>query len=195
MTSQKFKIPLACVLWVACALASAQTKITCVADSASGRLIAPLAWQNTLGAARANSLCQLANEQMAAQLQKQKSDAAASEIMQQPHVAVAQVSSKPITPEPRFAVLNAEKVSALLKRWATADGYTLIWEAPAQTDLEMVNGTVDGINLESAITKLVAGLNTKILAKKAANDADAPWLFEIEVLMYSNKVIRIVTKS
>lgn len=95
----------------------------------------------------------------------------------------------------KFISANGEKTSAALARWAEQSGYSLVWEAPAQTDLLMNAGVMDGAGFVETVGKLIAGLNIKLESKRRSNDAEAPWSLPLEALSYSNRVVRIVVKQ
>lgn len=147
----------------------AQTKIQCQINQ--GRMEAPLAWQNTLGASRANGMCQ--------------------------SQSAAQGASPTTTPSEKiaFTTTDGERASSTLARWAQQQGYRLVWEAPVQTDLIMNRGQIDGVNLLDAVGRMVNGLNSKLDETRRANNADSQWALPLEALSYSNGVVRIVVKQ
>lgn len=155
----------------------AQTKIQC--QNNQGRMEAPLAWQNTLGAARANGMCQ-------AQGAAQGTASPAGQSSSQGPSAASRKS---------FSTVDGERASATLARWAQQEGFRLVWEAPVQTDLIMNRGQVDGTNLLDAVGRAVNGLNAKLIEKRRANDAESPWALPLEALAYNDRVIRIVVKQ
>jgi Tfp pilus assembly protein PilV len=156
----------------------AQTKIQC--QNNQGRMEAPLAWQNTLGAARANAMCQV-------QGTPQVAPTGATQPSNQTGAAVANKKS--------FATVDGERASSTLARWGQQEGYRLVWDAPPQADLIMNKGQVDGVSFIDAVSRVVNGLNAKLAEKRRANDADSPWALPIEAFAYSNRVVRIAVKQ
>lgn len=156
----------------------AQTKIQCQMNQ--GRMEAPLAWQNTLGAARANAMCQV---------QGTAQGAATGTSQSTNQVAAAATNKK------SFVTVDGERASSTLARWSQQEGYRFVWEAPMQADLFMNKGQVDGVNLLDAVSRVVNGLNAKLDEKRRANNAESQWALPIEALSYSNRVVRIVVKQ
>jgi hypothetical protein len=183
-------------LLAACSLPSAaQSKIDCKVNPHNGRYEAPLAWQNTLGVSRANSMCQdaalLANKPIATPA---PAPAVAVAVGSMPVASV--MAAMPAAPLiPRFETVNGEQASAALQRWAGQSGFHLIWDAPKQTDLLLNAGVVDGPEFIDAVAKLVTGLNGKLDLKRRSNDAEAPWSLPVEAIKYSNGVVRVVIKQ
>ena len=173
-----------CLVTVCSFQSLAQSKIDCKVNAQNGRYEAPLAWQNTLGTLRANSMCH-----DAASLANKTSVTPAVVL---PPVKVPDPATPP---KPRFATVSGERASAALQRWSEQSGFNLVWDAPKQTDLIMNTGVVEGPEFLDAVGKLVVGLNSKLEAKRSANDPEAPWSLPVEAIKYSNGVVRVVVKQ
>ncbi len=167
---------------MACIFASAQTKIACEYSKATDKFVAPLAWQNTLGTARANAMCASASEQIQTR----------TEPAQQRIVPATQelVPARQV-----FAMQDGDRASDVLRKWATAQGYALVWDAPVQSDLYLSNGSIDAVDFTDAVSKLITALNAKVAIKRKANGPESQFAFQVEALAYSNKVIAVTVKQ
>ena len=172
------QIMLTVAIGVGAATASAQSKMQCQYNAGTGKYEAPLAWQNTLGAARATSMC--SNAASSAQVEA---------------IPTSKTTLAPVNAKATFATSEGEKASEVLRKWAAVQGYALVWDAPSQSDLRMVSGSIEAADLTDAMSQLITGLNMKLLAKRKLNTPDSPFTFPVEALAYSNKVIAVTVKQ
>lgn len=181
MTTQKQTLLAIASLLALCAtgVAQAQTKIQCL-QTQSGRYEAPLAWQNTLGASRANAMC---------------ADAVPAHAKVVVATALAQARPTATDPVSKYFTLDGEKTSSVLSKWARLDGYRVVWSAPSQVDLSLNAGQVEATSYIDAVGKLIAGVNSKIAEKRASGSADAQFSLPIEALVYADKVVSVAVKQ
>lgn len=183
LSMRTFNLPILVIAFSLAALgcatsASAQTKIQCI-QTQLGQFEAPLAWQNTLGASRANAMC---------------TDAAIATTT--PASKRYQTSgAQPLVQTARYITYDGEKVSTALARWAQSDGYQMVWNAPMQVDLPLNAGDINASGFLDAVGKLVGGVNAKILGKRGEVGIDSKYLFPIEAFVYSDKVVSIALKQ
>lgn len=178
--------------------AISQTKINCQLNAARTQYEAPLAWQNTLGASRANAMCSSAIIAVVAAPVDPVVVPAVPAALHMPNMAAVQQpeTAQPQMPEhSKFIIRDGEKTSTVLTNWAAAQGYSLVWDAPSQSDLPMLAGSVDATDLPTAVSKLVAGLNTKLMMMRRLNASESQFAFPVEATAYGNKVIAITVKQ
>lgn len=177
--------------------AQAQSKIHCLYNADAARYEAPLAWQNTLGAARANAMC---SRVTGAVIPATPMIAASPVIAAAPVAPMAPAAAPPperisAPAQPVYSISSGEKVSEVLTKWAAAQGYSLVWDAPGQSDLSLLTGTVEAQSLTEAVGKLVTALNSKLAGKRSANNQETQFAFPVEAIAYSNNVIAVTVKQ
>jgi len=168
-----------CTLMLASATTYAQNKVQCTFNAATNKYEASASWRNTLGAARANSYCeQAAPAAPAAATQAAAAPGAA------PKATVAQ-SAAP-TPMMTFITNNGERASQAMQRWASAASIALVWEAPAELDNELVEGSLEAASTAEGISNFINALNS------INRNKGFPFL---EPQLFRNGVIRIALKT
>lgn len=105
-------------------------------------------------------------------------EAQAQALLQRHNVSRAPAPARDV-PENGFSLLKDDKtIHGAIRRWATALGYEVVWDAPANLDAAIAgDATIPAPNLGEALGRLLRGLKEKG--------------YTLEATIYANRVIRI----